>query len=303
MAELEKLLATTSRTFALSIPQLADPPRREVSVAYLLFRIADTFEDATRWPRSERLDALHDFADLVREPSLARAKELARAWLQAPPCDHQGYLELVRETPAVLAELEGFAPARRNAIVLHTLRTAEGMARFVQRADEAGNLRLHDVDDLKAYCYVVAGIVGELLTDLFVDAAPELRKVEQTLRAREKAFGEGLQLVNILKDADSDARDGRVYLPPDVPRSQVLELARNDLEDASEYVLALREAGAPRGMLGFTALPVLLARATLDEIEQHGPGSKVSRLTVASLVGKLMNDLDAGAPPLEVHAA
>ncbi len=303
MAELDKLLAATSRTFALSIPQLADPPQREVAVAYLLFRIADTFEDATRWPRSDRLDALREFSDLVREPSAARARELVRSWLEAPPCDNEGYLELVRQTPAVLCELEGFAQARRNAIVLHTLRTAEGMARFVQRADEAGSLRLADLDDLKAYCYVVAGIVGELLTDLFLDAAPQLGKVEPTLRARERAFGEGLQLVNILKDADSDARDGRVYLPPAVPRAKVLELARDDLVDASEYVLALREAGAPRGMLAFTALPVLLARATLDEVERHGAGAKVSRLTVAALVGKLNNDLDAGAPPLEVHAA
>ncbi|MGC4117706.1 MAG: squalene/phytoene synthase family protein [Myxococcales bacterium] len=302
MAELDQLLVSTSRTFALSIPQLADPPRREVSVAYLLFRIADTFEDATRWPRSERLDALREFSELVREPDVAKAKALVRGWLEAPPCDHAGYLELLRETPAVLAELEKFVPSRRSAIVLHTLRTAEGMARFVQRADEAGNLRLADVADLKDYCYVVAGIVGELLTDLFVDAAPQLRAVEPALRERERAFGEGLQLVNILKDADSDAKDGRVYLPPGVPRAHILEIARDDLVDAAEYVLALREAKAPRGMLGFTALPVLLARTTLDEVERHGPGAKVSRLTVAAVVGKLMNDLDAGAPPLEVHA-
>lgn len=303
MADLEKLLAATSRTFALSIPQLADPPRREVSVAYLLFRVADTFEDATRWPRNERLDALRDFADLVREPSRERAEKKARGWLEVPPCDHAGYLQLLRETPAVLSELEGFTASRRKAVVLHTLRTVEGMARFVQRADDAGNLRLSDLADLQDYCYVVAGIVGELLTDLFVDAAPQLRSIEPTLRSRERAFGEGLQLVNILKDADSDARDGRVYRPPGVPRERILELSRDDLEDASEYVLALHEAQAPRGMVGFTALPVLLARATLDEVERNGPGAKVSRLAVAAVVGKLMNDLEAGIPPLEVHAA
>src|SRR5580658_3414801 len=52
MADVDRLLLHTSRTFALAIPQLPEPLRREVGVAYLLFRIADTFEDATRWPRS-----------------------------------------------------------------------------------------------------------------------------------------------------------------------------------------------------------------------------------------------------------
>ncbi|HZD06425.1 MAG TPA: squalene/phytoene synthase family protein, partial [Longimicrobiales bacterium] len=45
MADLGRLLDRTSRTFALNIPLLPQPTRREVTVAYLLFRIADTFED------------------------------------------------------------------------------------------------------------------------------------------------------------------------------------------------------------------------------------------------------------------
>ena len=46
---LDRLLAETSRTFALTIPLLPEPTRRETTVAYLLFRIADTLEDATLW--------------------------------------------------------------------------------------------------------------------------------------------------------------------------------------------------------------------------------------------------------------
>src|SRR4051812_37988052 len=48
-ADIDRLLLRTSRTFALAIPELPEPLRREVGVAYLLFRIADTFEDANRW--------------------------------------------------------------------------------------------------------------------------------------------------------------------------------------------------------------------------------------------------------------
>ncbi len=46
-SRLEELLFKTSRTFALSIPLLPEPTRREVTVAYLLFRIADTLEDGS----------------------------------------------------------------------------------------------------------------------------------------------------------------------------------------------------------------------------------------------------------------
>jgi len=50
MTRVEELLEKTSRTFALSIPVLPEPTRRQVMIAYLLFRIADTFEDAAHWP-------------------------------------------------------------------------------------------------------------------------------------------------------------------------------------------------------------------------------------------------------------
>ena len=81
MVLLERLLVRTSRTFALAIPLLPSPPRREVTAAYLLFRIADTFEDATRWPRASRLAALSDFARLLEERGSA---PLARVGEGAP---------------------------------------------------------------------------------------------------------------------------------------------------------------------------------------------------------------------------
>jgi len=66
MATLDDLLEKTSRTFALSIPMLPEPTRRHVGIAYLLFRIADTFEDAALWPRDRRVAALGDLETLLR---------------------------------------------------------------------------------------------------------------------------------------------------------------------------------------------------------------------------------------------
>ena len=39
------------------------------------------------------------------------------------------------------------------------------MASVVERTGDDGVLRLADIQDLRDYCYIVAGIVGELLTD------------------------------------------------------------------------------------------------------------------------------------------
>ena len=297
-ADLEGLLVRTSRTFALAIPLLPSSLRREVTLAYLLFRIADTFEDATNWPRAHRLAALAAFGALLREPSAEEAARLAAEWVRARPCEEEGYLELLGEMPAVMAELESFAPTRRAAIVHHALRTAEGMAGFVAGAREDGSLVLASEADLRCYCYVVAGIVGELLTDLFLDAAPELRAVEPALRARAAAFGEGLQLVNILKDESDDARVGRVYVPPAVGRNRALAMAREDLVSATTYVNELQAGGAPRGIVAFCAFPVALARATLDQVERAGAGAKASRSVVAQLLERLSSALDRGVPVL-----
>ena len=272
---LHDLLIKTSRTFALSIPELPEPTRREVTIAYLLFRIADTFEDATvRWSQPKRLAVLGEFADLLRDPSIERARELGAGWLADPPIDHDGYLELLERTPEVLEAFLG-----RSAEALH----------YLEQAVQA---------ELRDYCYAVAGIVGEMLTELFVLDRKSLAPIVGYLRERAAGFGEGLQLVNILKDSAVDATEGRNYLPAGVDRAEVFELARRDLEAAAEYCLAIQRAGGPNGIVAFTALPVELAWATLDKVERRGPGSKISRAQVFFLHRRMHRALERGEPVL-----
>lgn len=296
MADLDDLLEKTSRTFALSIPRLPEPTRREVTVAYLLFRLADTFEDAANWGADEQLEALREFGDLLESPDADRAGERAAAWAAAVPIEHEGYQELLRETPAVLESYRGLGDEARILVRDHTLRTVRGMAEFVRRTDTRGELQLRDLEDLRHYCYIVAGIVGEMLTELFLLDRPELEPVAERLRARSRAFGEALQLVNILRDASFDATEGRSFLPRRLDREEVFALARRDLGSARQYVAMLQEVGAPRGIVAFTALPVLLAVATLDLVEEKGPGAKVSRTRVATLAAGMEAALRLGRP-------
>ncbi len=304
MADLDDLLTKTSRTFALSIPLLPEPTRRQVTLGYLLFRIADTFEDAAEWPNEQRIEALSAFSSLLEEDAEnPMISELARKWSKETPIDHDGYQELLEEIPAVLQAFFDLEPRARSLVRDHVTRTAKGMIEYVERTDEQGELQLEDIDDLREYCYVVAGIVGEMLTELFILDRPELEPVADDLRIRARRCGEAQQLVNILKDSAFDATEGRSYLAG-AKRSEVFDLARADLRTAAEYILLLQGSEAERGLVAFNALPVLLAFAALDRVETAGPGSKVTREQLYEIMERLERDLDAGRPVVSLdHAA
>ena len=296
MADLDDLLVRTSRTFALSIPLLPEPTKGEVTIAYLLFRIADTFEDASHWSRRQRVKGLNDFMDLLATGDLAAAETVSQSWVEQGPSEHEGYVELMSEVPVVLRSFLELSTSAQSIIRHHVDRTSRGMARIVERTRDDGVLALDDVEDLQRYCYIVAGIVGELLTELFLLDRAGLKPIAEYLQERAPTFGEALQLVNILKDSADDAKEGRSYLPAGLDRLDVFELARGDLEASREYVRALQQESAPRGLIAFTALPVLLAQATLDRVEDAGPGAKLTRPEVAAIVQEMNLALDENRP-------
>jgi len=294
---LTDLLEKTSRTFALSIPMLPSPTDRDVTIAYLLFRIADTFEDAVYWPAERSTRALADLAELIAAESSDNDVERVTGWLDdPPPDDNPDYFELLEHAPTVLDALRSLDRGGQEILRRHLLRTVVGMAGFVRQGREIGRLQLPDLPALREYCYYVAGIVGEMLTDLFIYRHRELAEVAAGLRCRAAAFGEGLQLVNILKDSAHDAEEGRSYLPPTVERAEVFALARRDLEAAAEYTRLLQKAGAARGLVASNALPVLLARGTLDGVEADGAGAKLTRDEVFTAIQAMNEALDEGRP-------
>ncbi len=293
----EEHLARTSRTFALAIPWLPPELRHSVGVAYLLFRVADTLEDAARWDAHRRIEALRRFMALLESPEPAQAEALGHALCAARPVDHEGYLALLAALPGVLEELGRVAPAPRAVIASHVGRTARGMAELTASA-EGGAIKLRTLDELRSYCYVVAGIVGEMLTELFVLHEPRLGRAAPSLRADAARFGEALQLVNVLKDAHDDEREGRRFLPERVDVGEVHALARDDLAAAARYAEALEDAGASRGVVMFVATPIVLAHAALAAVEARGPGAKISRSELFGLVADLQRRLDAGGRAL-----
>jgi farnesyl-diphosphate farnesyltransferase len=290
------LLQRTSRTFALTIPMLPDPLQTQVAVAYLLFRIIDTFEDATLWEPQRRVKALTFFAGLMSGERRPEARQTVAEWSRVPPVEHEGYLELLRATPEVLAWHRGLSPAAGDVLARHVARSARAMAAVVERTDAGGLLALRSLQELRDYCLAVAGIVGEMLTELFLMQCPSLEVVAGDLRERSVEFGEALQLVNILKDAAVDLAEGRAYLPEGVSPPEVFQLARSDLRRAMEYTELLRAAGAASGVVAFNALNTRLAIGTLHLLREKGAGAKLSRLRVMSIAAEVLLAAETGAP-------
>lgn len=278
---LERLLARTSRTFALSVPLLPEPLRREVTVAYLLLRIADTLEDEASWPAAERIEALERLAALLRGTECEPAA--VAAVLRGAEVAHEGYAELLREAAHVFAAYRGLECRSRSAIAAHVLRTIEGMAHFLARAGVLASLA-----ELRAYCYAVAGLVGELCTALFAARCATLAPCTARLARLAGAFGEGLQLVNILKDEAVDRGCGRSYVPPGIDRARLFALAAADLRRAIAYVGLLERHGAHSGIVAFNSLNLLLALATLPQLRARGPGTKIDHEQVRAAHARLL---------------
>lgn len=283
MSRLSDLLHRTSRSFALSIPVAPERERDAMTVGYLLFRIADTFEDCTHAPVSERVVGLRAFADALDDPTSAVARARLCAHAEALPERDAHYRELMASCEIVLDALLELPLAVAEIVAGHSARTALGCIEWIQRTDRDGVFRLHSMRELQAYCYTVAGIPGEMLCELFLHERPELASVAADLRARAVVFGEAMQLVNILKDAALDGDEDRVFLPANVATADVLALARRDLDTADEYVKLLGQPGVEPGVVGFHAITAGLARAALEVTEQQGSGAKMPRLRVADV--------------------
>lgn len=285
MTGLAEHLERTSRTFALSIPLLPEGLRQPVMVSYLLFRIADTVEDEVRCPADLRAASLRAVAECFESEFAAAGCEIAdsvlgtvRGWAGGEVA-HAGYSELLSALPEVLSAYAALPGPERAIIARHLARTARGMADFLGRDLSEGT-----TSDLRGYCYVVAGIVGEMLTELFALRDAGAAGVSRELMRDAAAFGEGLQLVNIVRDATDDLHAGRCYLPRALGRAELMGMAREGLEGALRYVSALERAGADGWIVAFNVLNACLAARTLDAVWNTGPGAKVARSEVVSLI-------------------
>ena len=166
---LQRRLDQVSRSFALCIPQLESPFQDRVALAYLLFRVLDTVEDA---PFTDRVLQQSQFAAMRNFLRVApTAGELARFIEAFPPQITAGERALLGDTGMLFEDAYALPPAVRKAMFYAMDRMALGMAAYARRPMP---LCLVDLEDVTRYCCFVAGLVGEMLTELwaFDSSAP-----------------------------------------------------------------------------------------------------------------------------------
>ena len=214
------ILVHVSRTFALTIPQLPAGLRETVTSAYLLCRIADTIEDEPTLSAADKLRFLQQFSHVVG--GLADAGLLATE-LSPRLSDRTSAHErdLVANLARVTSTVRGMHRREQVAIQRCIEIMCDGMHYFQRDASVRGLNRLADLD---SYCYHVAGVVGEMLTDLFCAQLPELQEHAAALRRLAPSFGQGLQMTNILKDMWEDRSRGACWLPREIFERRGLKL-------------------------------------------------------------------------------
>lgn len=255
----ERLLKKLARTFALSLRILPASIRPALSLAYMLARASDSIADAATAPAFQRLALLRALPDSFPEKS--------------PDLGLTGdERDLVVRLPDLLKALDAMPAAAeiKDAWRVILLGQIFDLERFELSADGEPPQPLSP-DELVEYTQLVAGSVGEFWTRLSFRHIPDYAtKPLDEMLTLARTFGQGLQMVNILRDRRRDADLGRVYIPderfyPEMQRASKL------LEAGQSYASAVKS----RALRAACKLPLDLARQTLALVAEHPLGLRV----------------------------
>jgi farnesyl-diphosphate farnesyltransferase len=203
---------------------------------------------------------------------------------------------LLRRLPECWDWLGALGEPHRRAVREVLAEITAGQDWDLERFGEAGRESpacCRTAAELDAYTYRVAGCVGEFWTRVGLMSlggrfAPAEAEAELLVSGR--SLGQGLQLVNILRDLGADLEAGRCYLPEEEliaagwregRREAALAAVaaawrtrcREALRPGWSYVARLRRGRARVA----TALPLILAEKTLDALEAAGAEATLRR--------------------------
>jgi farnesyl-diphosphate farnesyltransferase len=305
------VLRSVSRSFYLSLRILPRPLRDPLSLAYLLARATDTIADTPEPPAELRAEALRDLTRAIQETGPAETV----AWLQdsfAPFQRDEAERALIQHLPALLEWLDELEANDRTEVRGVLEKIARGQALDLERFGGTTSIRaLATAAELDEYTYLVAGCVGEFWTRIcFAHVANFSERPEAEMRELGVRYGQGLQLINILRDAGTDLRHGRCYFPADEVRSlgiaseeilreprrvaPVVEKWRKKAEQGVaagiDYACAIRN----RRIRFATAMPALIGARTLALMRDAGsdvfdlrvkvPRSQVRKMILAAAI-------------------
>ena len=301
----QKLLQGVSRSFALTIPQLPRGLRRVVTNAYLLCRIADTIEDEENLSFNQKRLFFLKFIDLVNGKASPKnfADELSPLLSDRTP---QAEKALIRNTPYVIQTMLSFSEKQQAALKRCVVIMSIGMEKFQEIKSSHG---LKELAQLNSYCYYVAGVVGEMITELLCLYSEEIAKNRENLWELAASFGQGLQMTNILKDFWDDRCRGACWFPQDVFQkvgcdlknlslskyepafgeglAELIGIARGHLENALAYTLIIprHETGIRKFCVWAIAMAILSLRNINRKRDYRSSSDvKISRRTLKAII-------------------
>lgn len=203
-----------ARNFAYAFSLLPEDRRRGMNAIYAFFRQTDDLVDQNG-PVELRRDALNAWRGQLNHALSSETTTTSSEW------------------PGMAALVE---TVRRHAIPpRHLHEVIDGVEMDLEHQG------FEDFDALRNYCYHVASAVGLTCLHLWGFDNRDGRAVRLA-----EHCGIALQLTNILRDVQEDAREGRIYLPR-------AELARFGVDPASLAEMAHPAPGELRALLEFQA--------------------------------------------------
>ena len=292
------LLKAVSRSFYLSMVWLPPAMRRGIALGYMLARATDSVADTSTAAPGKRAEVLRQMRRAVLGTLPPDELSLLLKELRGEMADAQtnpSEATLLRRFGECLEQLELVSEAELQLLRRVLSLIVKGQLWDLSYFDD--HKVVESAGETMRYTYLVAGCVGEFWTDLGLSTlgkgfcAPERRDIMAQAATR---YGQGLQLVNILRDIAEDAARGRAYLASFREKSETytcqdsLEIWRNRafwyLRDGLDYA---RRLGAFR--LRFTAmLPALLGQKTLRLIAQRAGRERV-KITRSAVYASLLH--------------
>ncbi len=258
----KEILRHTSRTFFLTLRLLPQSVRPDATLGYMLARATDTLADTSAAEPALRLELLRSARASLGQIEIPGFVPDEWTVHQRDPAEAR----LLGRLPALWRRMHGLEASARARLELLMGKILEGqifdLERFGPEASPVSD------EEIERYTYLVAGSVGEFWTQLCEERIPGFADLPaDAMLARGRRYGQGLQLVNILRDRRMDAVLGRVYVrADDAPRWTAT--ARRWLAEGAHYCKAL-----PSGRLRYaTLLPALLGWRTLSLVETGEEG-------------------------------
>ena len=259
-----ELLKAVSRSFYLTIRFLPKEMRPAVALGYMLARATDSVADTASTPLQHRAEILRRMGAVIAggvSDEEHRALLTALREEIAPGVSHAAERTLLCEFGTCLKALETFDSACQAHIrkVLATI--VKGQLWDLTAFAECDTVS--DDEETRRYTYCVAGCVGEFWTDLGYTTMGERfcdESRREIMTAAGIRYGQGLQLINILRDMEEDKARGRYYLCSDP--AKWLHRADSYMNDGIDYsrrlgTFSLRFASVLPAIIGKKTIKLL----------------------------------------------